>query len=454
MFILILENMLIRLIISNFLSIGKECEFNMLPAPLKNHQNHLHYNSAKRIKVLKGAAIYGANGAGKSNIVKAIGFVQSAVKAGMIVPNASRLKYKLDPEAADKPTVFDIEFEWNKRFYGYHLELQNNIIAEESLYELGFQKDDKVLFERIFNTKTQKINVTIGDNRPLTAKNKMLSRLLADNILDNGKILLSNHAMFNDAKISNAFSWFQDGLQILYPDTFYPGIAKSLSDSDAFSRFANGIITTLDTGVSQIGVDTIPFDEFFKQGDEQYKRQLIAQLSQSAGDIPVPLKNGTMLIASIDEDNNYVIKKTVTYHKSSDNIDIPFDVKEESDGTQRLLDIVPAIDLYLNHGTTVIIDEVDKSLHPSLLKAIMLKIMESTPVNGGQFIVTTHESNLLDYEIYRQDEIWFVEKHDGATEIYPLTDFKPRADLQLQKGYLMGRFGAIPFLANLRDLNW
>lgn len=446
--------MLIRLVISNFLSIGKECEFNMLPAPLKNHQNHLHNLPAKRLKVLKGAAIYGANGAGKSNIVKAIGFVQSAVLSGVIMPNVSHLKYKLDSDTNKMPTVFDVEFEWNNKFYAYHLELQDDMISNESLYELGFQKDDKVLFERVFNDKTQKINVTIGGRKISNKKNKMLSQLLANNILDNGKILLSNHAMFNDPKISNAYTWFREGLQIILPETVYPTIAKPLSDSAAFNNFANGIITTLDTGVSKIGVNIMTFDEFFKQEDEFFKRQLIAQLNQKQGDIPVPLKNGNVLIASIDDNHNYVIKKTVTYHKSSDNSDISFDVNEESDGTRRLLDIIPAIDLYLNKGTTVIIDEVDKSLHPALLKAIMLKIMESEPVNGGQFIVTTHESNLLDYEIYRQDEIWFVEKHDGMTEIYPLTDFKPRADLQIQKGYLMGRFGAVPFLANLRDINW
>ena len=149
-----------------------------------------------------------------------------------------------------------------------------------------------------------------------------------------------------------------------------------------------------------------------------------------------------------------MIKKPVTYHESSSRSNVVFDIEEESDGTQRLLDIIPAIDMYLNFNVTVIVDEVDESLHPSLLKAIMHKIMNSVPAYGGQFIITTHESNLLDYDIYRQDEIWFVEKNNGSTELYPLTDFKPRADLQLQKGYLMGRFGAVPFLANLKDLNW
>lgn len=445
--------MLIRFVVSNFFSIGKECEFNMLSAPLKSHPEHIYFNATKRLKVLKGAAIYGANGAGKTNIIRAISFMQDVVKVGSLMPNMSRFKYKLDADIAAKPTVFDVEFEWCKKFYGYHLEVQNDIIIEESLYELGFQKDDKMLFERKYNSSSERITVSIGEKRGTNVRSKLLASLLADNILDNTKILLSNHSMFNDKKISNAYSWFIDGLQVMFPNTVFPGIAKPLSDSDEFSSFANNIITTLDTGVSKIGIDVISFDKFFREEDTQYKQNLIAQLNNTKGDLPVPLKNGYVYVASIDN-NNYVIKKPVTYHKDSNNSYVTFDIKEESDGTRRLLDIIPAIDMYLNKGTTVIVDEIDESLHPSLLKAIMHKIMNSKPADGGQFIVSTHESNLLDYDIYRQDEIWFVEKNSGSTVLYPLTDFKPRADIQLQKGYLMGRFGAVPFLANLKILNW
>ena len=446
--------MLIRFVASNFLSIGRECEFNMLAAPLKSHPEHIHHNATKRLKILKGAAIYGANGAGKSNLVKAISFMQSAVLSGTILPDMNRLKYRLDDEIRRQPIVFDMEYGWNKKFYGYHIEIQDDIIFEESLYELGFQKEDKVLFERIFNPQANKININIGSRKIFDSRTKMLAGLLSENILDNTKLLLSNYNMLNNPKISNAFSWFKDGLQIIFPDTVYPGIVKPLSDSDKFSNFANSVVTALDTGVSQIGVETIPFDKFFKAEDAQYKRQLISKLNVTKEDIPIPLRNGITLVASIDSSGEYVIKRPVTYHKNSKNENVAFGINEESDGTRRLMDFIPAIDLYLNKGTTVIVDEVDESLHPSLLKTIMLKIMESAPAEGGQFIVTTHESNLLDYELYRQDEIWFAEKNDGSTEIYPLTDFKPRADIQLQKGYLMGRFGAVPFLANLKDLKW
>ena len=260
--------------------------------------------------------------------------------------------------------------------------------------------------------------------------------------------------MLNNKKVSNAFEWFGVGLLILFPNSKFTGMAKSLSNSTEFSSFANSVITTFDTGVTQIGINTIPLDEFFGEDNTIDKRILIDHLNQTRQDIPIPLRNGSVVVASIDEHGDYIIKKPITYHKASSNHKVMFDIIEESDGTQRLLDIIPAINMYLNSGMTIIIDEVDESLHPSLLKAIMKKIMDSNPKEGGQFIVTTHESNLLDADIYRQDEIWFVEKHNGMTELYPLTDFSPRADLQLQKGYLMGRFGAIPFLADLRNLNW
>ena len=189
--------MLIRFVTSNFMSIGKECEFNMLSAPLHNHPNHVYYNATKRIKILKGAAIYGANGAGKSNIVRAIDFLKAAVISGEIIPNVSRFKYKLDREISNNPMVFDVEYEWQQKFYGYRLEINNDIIVEESLYELGFKKEDKLLFSRSYNSQTQKIVVEIGGNNAQSARTKLLEKLLAENILDNRKLLLNYHQKKN-----------------------------------------------------------------------------------------------------------------------------------------------------------------------------------------------------------------------------------------------------------------
>ncbi len=157
----------------------------------------------------------------------------------------------------------------------------------------------------------------------------------------------------------------------------------------------------------------------------------------------------------VKDNGKLIVKKAISFHKDNMGKDTPFLISEESDGTQRLIDFIPAFYNLLQQDYTYLIDEIDRSLHPSLLCAMICKIMAEKGTKG-QLIFTSHESNLLDLEIFRQDEIWFVEKDNkfGDTKMYSLSEFKPRYDLDIRKGYLKGRFGAIPFLAKLNDLNW
>jgi len=125
---------------------------------------------------------------------------------------------------------------------------------------------------------------------------------------------------------------------------------------------------------------------------------------------------------------------------------LPFD--EESDGTQKLLNLIPAIMHSNSESKVFIIDEVDRSLHPLLTKLVIQFFTQAKPDNGSQLIVTTHDTHLLDQSLVRRDEIWFTEKDDSQqTNLYPLTDMTARNDLRIEKGYLQGRFGGIPFLA-------
>ena len=148
-----------------------------------------------------------------------------------------------------------------------------------------------------------------------------------------------------------------------------------------------------------------------------------------------------------------LVEKVKTFNIGANGNLIDFEPEEQSDGTRRLLDLIPAIHYVSNKPAVFFIDEIDRSLHPTMVKELLRYFMEHPA--KGQLIFTTHESNLLDLEIFRQDEIWLTEKNKlGATTIYSLSDFKPRYDLDIRKGYLAGRFGAIPFLGNLNDLNW
>ena len=131
-----------------------------------------------------------------------------------------------------------------------------------------------------------------------------------------------------------------------------------------------------------------------------------------------------------------------------------FDLDEESDGTVRLLDFVPAFRSVISKQKVFVIDEIERSIHPLLIKELVQKF-SLDPNSKGQLIFSTHESNLLDQKIFRQDEIWFAEKNkDGSTDLYSLNDFKEHKTIDIQKGYLNGRYGSIPFLGNLQDLNW
>jgi AAA15 family ATPase/GTPase len=154
------------------------------------------------------------------------------------------------------------------------------------------------------------------------------------------------------------------------------------------------------------------------------------------------------------ENGRAVVKKPVTYHLGPDGKKVKFEMHEESDGTLRLIDFIPLLYLINHLPVTVIIDEIDQSIHPSLLKAFITKV-QNDPDRLGQLIFTTHESNLLDLDLFRQDEIWFAEKGPKcASHFYVLSDYDVRTDLDIRKGYLSGRFGAIPFLGNLKDLKW
>lgn len=133
----------------------------------------------------------------------------------------------------------------------------------------------------------------------------------------------------------------------------------------------------------------------------------------------------------------------------------PFTIFQESDGTRRLLELVPAFFRAIFEPVPVIIDEIEQAIHPVMLRELVSKFSQNKQTKG-QLIFTTHEAHLLDQEYLRQDEFWFVEKSpEGATSLTPLSDFKDvRYDLDLRKGYLLGRFGAIPFTGDLRQLNW
>lgn len=441
--------MLIRFVVENFLSFNEEVEFNMLAGNMKNHKKHV--SNQNNLDILKASVIYGANGAGKSNLIKGIDFFKTAISEGKLTKSVNSKKFKLNSENKEKPVTFEIEFSVNEKIYSYGVSINNSIVLNEWLYETGINKD-KLVFEREF--KDGKQHIKIANKYTRSQKSKLLIKLMEENLLANNELFLGKSETLKIEEISIIRGYLNNKIVIIYPNSTFSGLITSIISSKEFHTFSNELLETFDTGVQSLEVETVDFDKFFGDDEKIIKDDILESFENNEkSNIVLSFEKGTVLI--VKENEKIVVKKISSSHIDNLENKILFDVNDESDGTKRLLDFIPAFHGILNDNITFIVDEIDQSLHPALLYSLVKKIV-SDENTKGQFIFTTHESNLLDFDIFRQDEIWFVKKNKstGSSHIYSLEEFKPRNDLDIRKGYLKGRFGAIPFLANLENLNW
>ena len=216
----------------------------------------------------------------------------------------------------------------------------------------------------------------------------------------------------------------------------------------------------MDIGINELTLKDEDI-ESFKQNISEWPKLaqgvdgIVKRLSRSPeGTEEVMIDTGAFTVSMRREGNKYFVRRVKALHKVNDNL-YDFELKEESDGTQRIFDFVPMVQNVKSEACTYVIDELDRSLHPTLVRALVSRIVTDKHMKG-QLIFTTHDAGLLDGKVFRNDEIWFAEKDRDtqSTHLYTLDEFKPRADLDLEKGYLNGRFGAIPFLARFNELNW
>ena len=275
---------------------------------------------------------------------------------------------------------------------------------------------------------------------------------MEENLLKPDELLLGKTESLKIELLSKIRQWIREGILIIYPHSKSESLMPAISTSEKFKSFANNLLKTFDTGVSELDVQNIDIDKFFGEDDIDLKNEIQFELEKGKNLIVRTNLGGVL---ATKENGKNVIKTVVAIHKNQVGEKINFDIIDESDGTQRLLDFIPAVHGMLQEDLTVIVDEIDQSLHPTLLYTLVKKIMLEKETKG-QFIFTTHESNLLSLNLFRQDEIWFTEKNKekGCSHLYSLSEFKPRYDLDIRKGYLRGRFGAIPFMADLENLNW
>lgn len=447
--------MFIRFAVSNLFSFQKETEFNLFPGRI-NRLGH-HKYKAPGIETLKTSAIYGANGAGKSNLIRAIDALKEFVISGNIPEVLSSQKFKLLEKSDHEPTYLGIEFiHMNNAFY-YGIHVNDGIVLKEELLFSGLgKKENKCIFERI--TKPDKSSgITFFPGFEKSVENNLLKGIIEKDLLKPDKALLTlltglSNESFTDMK--TAFAWFAGHLEIIYPSSRPAAFVHNLDIKKNLLTFANDIMISFHTGVRQLGMEKKPIEEFFGEENRNEIEKILSEMKSDPDKI-IGLMNRDEEIVVVKEAGKIMVKRLSLHHAGDKDRLIPFTLNQESDGTKRLLQYIPAILDVITNEKVYFIDEMERSIHPLLIKELIRKFSEDENTKG-QLIFTTHESNLLDQDILRQDEIWFAEKNmHGETELYPLTEFKKEHHtIDLRKGYLAGRYGAIPFLGNLSDLKW
>jgi len=446
--------MLISFSVSNFRSFDEEQTFSLVASKRHagDHKNHAVPIPGSEEEALRTAVLYGANGAGKSNLFKALQFLQDLA---MVDDRADREPFLL--RAGDRPSCFDIQFLAYGNHYRYAVALDDFRIVEEYLATVAWGKETKV-FERSTSAEG-KVEVRIADVRESDEGSRTKLEALAVVAGPRDQTFLAT--VFTTLPeedwprhLRAAIRWFGLQLRLIRPAESNPrGKATFATDAD-LRLFAGQFLNAASTGIDHLAAkETVLSDEEVSRMVAPRLRQRLSPVTD--GDVAhQTLPNGNVILAtrSGDQITHKLIEVEAAHRDYEGNL-IPFRIEQESDGTRRLLQLIPALHSMHQHPRCYVIDEIDRSLHPILVRDFLAYFLDSCEGREAQLIVTTHESNLLDQELLRRDEIWFAEKNqEGATTLYSLLDFNPRNDMQLRKNYLQGRFGAVPFLGRIEDL--
>lgn len=432
--------MILSFTVSNYRSFKDEVTFSMMPS---DRVKGVHSKHLTRHGILRTGVIYGANGAGKSNLFKALARLKDLASNQTNLP---RDPFRFSQQE-NVPTVFDLIFSVDGKRFRYGVAEGTSEILEEWYSYYDQDGLEHIIYERKRTEDgTPKILAYFAEN----PNDSRLSALATVGVPPFRTFLASALANLQKSaygELAPILDWFEN-LQLVSPSATVGSLARMLSNG-GFRAFASDILRLASTGVDRLKIEKKELSEEtlerlfpgkFGEAREALKQGALPSVRIQEGlELCYELKNG--------RDSFYTLS-IGSEHKVAEGDVICMNVVEESDGTRRLLNLLPALYHMTSGASVFFIDEIDRSMHPLLSRTFLEFFLEKC--DGSQLILTTHEANLLDLDLLRRDEIWFTEKDSsGATHIYPLTEFHDRGGDNLRKHYLQGRFGAVPFLGDL-----
>ncbi len=420
--------MLIEFSVENYRSFKDKATLSLLASSDKSLESNLI--ASKELgehRALRSAVIYGANASGKTNLLFAIDFLRNMVLRSHQHQRGQKLNFtpfRLDKACLSKPSRFGVVFTNRGIKYQYSIALDAERIIEENLY--SFPKGRRAL---VFSRRNTTDYVFTRD--------KKKQKFISDSTLDN-MLYLSSSTQHRYEETAPAFDWFKDVLRTVIgtdnPEVLYFTI-RLLNKSGKMKEAVLRALTYADTGIDNVMAETrrVSVDELYRVVPPELRRVLLDSYKPESG--------------PIEE-----FKVTTTHKvigKDGKETKAEFAWNEESEGTRRFFVLMGIWLDALQNGRVLIVDEIDVKLHV-MLNDFLVRIFHDPTQNSSnaQLVVATHNTNLLDQNLFRRDQIWFLERnpYTGSSTVYSLLEFSPRKDKNLQKGYLAGRYGAIPFV--------
>ena len=447
------REMFIGFSVSNFLSFKSPQTMSMMASKVARHKEHILNGNGK--KILKTGLIYGANAGGKSNFIKAIDFSRDIILDGLEEVDLNRKYFRINKEGYRQPGVFEYRLiTQSKKEYSYGIAISYAAkeIISEWLVRIEKNGSETCIFNRDIDESGE--NFTFSEVTHNNEAEKIKWEIFLDVFGKNispamkKKSILSDVAERSNEKsgvlkeIMDVYEWFQS-IIILFPTSQYSGL-NQLVEKEEVRKFFSGILKYFDTGIESVESKQgeMNFDRIFEGIPKEHAEKLKIRISNDIENDPVMFKvNNQVYSLRKDEEGNIITTKMMQNHGNPQEL---FEYSDESDGTQRLFDLIP---LFYEHqnNRVIFIDEIDRSLHTNLTRRFLELFYSLTEKSDCQIIATTHDSNLLDLDLVRQDEIWFIKRlEDHSSKMYSLNRYKERYDKKIDKEYLLGRYDAIP----------
>jgi uncharacterized protein len=414
--------MIISFSLENWMSFRDAVSFSMLATKERRHGGRVPRLGKYRTKVLPIAAIYGGNASGKTNFFKALNFAKSLVVKGTQIDGLIPVEtFCLNAKENEPAVRFAFELLIDEVIYDFSFTVSSKAVLEEQLIKITAHTEE-LLYKR-----------------PGTPQDPSLQAVF-DGTRDN-QLFLTNSVSQKVQKFRPIYDWFKESLILIAPDWRFSPFEQFLDDKHPLYATMNALLPQLDTGIASLGAEEIPFENITLVEQQKLAIQEHIKEGMTARILPQQL-------VITRKDGKFTAKKLVSFHRKSDGTEVKFDIRQESDGTQRVIDLLPAfLDLYGQKNLVYVIDEIDRSLHTLLIKTLLESYLSRCSAKSrSQLLFTTHNLLLMDRKLLRLDEMWVAERDDlGASTLFSFSEYKDAdKDKDIRKSYLQGRLGGIP----------